>query len=605
MSDINNIKRGLAARAHSVAEMLLPAGKKSSNEWEVGSLSGEPGKSLKVHLTGEKAGIWCDFDTGEVGDLIDLWMKTSGKKLIEVLDEARKYLGMEQPKAFREKAREYTRPPKPKCAAPKGKVLDYLRENRNISSEAITAYKVAEAGDKIIFPFLNTEGELCLAKARVAADGQKSVPTAKDCEPILFGWQAIPDDAREVTITEGEIDALSMFDYGYPALSVPFGGGAGKKQQWIENEYDNLLRFEKIYLALDMDETGEDAVAELARRLGRHRCVRVKLPRKDANDCLIEGVSRTEINIAMSDAQPLDPEGLKRASSFASKVESLFYPGEGEHVGYSMPYSKLGLKLLFRPGELTLWSGKSGDGKSQILSDCQVEWVKQGARMCISSLEMKAAQSLKRMVKQASGMDRPSPEFIHKTLGWLDTGVIMYELVGKASVNVLLDVFDYARAKYGCDVFIIDSLMRLGVPSDDFVGQEKIVYQIVEWAQLHNVHIHLVAHARKSMDGGPASIEDVKGASEIGANAFNVLTIWRNRKREDEIEKEKDDDKRKELIEEKPTVLLTVAKQRNGDWEGKCGLWFDQNSYRYRSSQDSFTSRNYVTFIEAKEEDYF
>ena len=56
---------------------------------------------------------------------------------------------------------------------------------------------------------------------RKVGPGERPIPTAADCEPVLFGWQAIPDDAREVVITEGEIDALSMAAYGFPALSVP------------------------------------------------------------------------------------------------------------------------------------------------------------------------------------------------------------------------------------------------------------------------------------------------------------------------------------------------------------------------------------------------
>ena len=76
-----------------------------------------------------------------------------------------------------------------------------------------------------------------------------------------------------------------------PRCRCPFGGGKGAKQQWIENEFERLERFEKIYLALDMDKEGELAATEIAGRLGRHRCVRVKLPRKDANDCLVSGVT--------------------------------------------------------------------------------------------------------------------------------------------------------------------------------------------------------------------------------------------------------------------------------------------------------------------------
>jgi twinkle protein len=39
-------------------------------------LGGEPGKSLKICLTGEKVGIWKDFATGESGNnLLDLLSK--------------------------------------------------------------------------------------------------------------------------------------------------------------------------------------------------------------------------------------------------------------------------------------------------------------------------------------------------------------------------------------------------------------------------------------------------------------------------------------------------------------------------------------------------
>ncbi|MBN0941860.1 toprim domain-containing protein, partial [Pseudomonas aeruginosa] len=90
-----------------------------------------------------------------------------------------------------------------------------------------------------------------------------------DTEPCLFGWQAIPDGNREVTITEGEIDAMTAWQYGRPALSVPFGGGKDGKQRWIEYEFDNLQRFDVIYLCLDDDEPGHQATEEIVRRLGR------------------------------------------------------------------------------------------------------------------------------------------------------------------------------------------------------------------------------------------------------------------------------------------------------------------------------------------------
>lgn len=59
------VAQQLSRRAEEIARHLLPNGKRNGAEWCVGSTSGVEGQSLKVHLTGEKAGVWSDFATGE------------------------------------------------------------------------------------------------------------------------------------------------------------------------------------------------------------------------------------------------------------------------------------------------------------------------------------------------------------------------------------------------------------------------------------------------------------------------------------------------------------------------------------------------------------
>ena len=597
--DITRVKQDLTARAKDVAEYLLPNGIKEQHEWRVGSLGGEKGRSLGVHLSGNKAGVWSDFQSGESGDLIDLWVAVRRIDLSEAIKEASDWLGIARPTPAMQPKKTYLRPAKPKCAVPQGKVRDYLCEIRNIPGHILDAYKIGEQGDIIVFPFLLPDGELAMAKVRKAADGEKPKPTAKECEPVLFGWQAIPANCREVVICEGEIDALSWAAYGWPAMSVPFGGGGGNKQQWIESEFERMERFERIYLATDMDKPGEEAATEIAARLGRHRCYRVAMPFKDGNACRMEGVAKEVMDEAIRTANSLDPEGLRKPTDFTGDVIQLFWPTDGVRVGYRTPYGKLGDKLLFRPAEVTLWSGASGSGKSQILSDCTVDWIKQGSRVCISSLEMRAPSTLKRMCKQTTGIDRPTEEAVKTSLQWMSQGLLLYDVIGKASVSALLDVFDYARAKYGCDQFIIDSLMRLGIASDDHVGQEKAIFHLVDWAVSSSIHLHVVAHARKAgAHGGVPETEDVKGASEIGANAFNIVTIYRDRAKEDEIRKLEAQEATRdqaEKLKEVPGVIFNVAKQRTGDFEGKIGLWFDQATYRYYSSHEKHLwSRSYI-----------
>lgn len=599
MGDIVELKRLLTGQAQTVAEHLLPGGKREGHEWRAGSLAGEAGKSLGVHLSGQKAGVWSDFATGETGDLIDLWVAAKRVDLSAALEEIRGWLGVERPTLHRPEKREWHRPAKPKCRAPQGRAMDYLREDRNLPAESIEAYKIAEDDQgNIIFPFLLPDGTLALAKRRDSADGAKPVPTEANCEAVLFGWQAIPPNARAVVITEGELDAVSWHAYGHPALSVPFGGGGGGKQKWIESEFDRMDRFERIYLATDMDGPGDEAALEIASRLGKHRCLRVSMPRKDGNACLVDGVTAAEMDTAIAGATWFDESGLKRPTDYTDQVIRLFWPREGERVGYATPYGKLGTKLLFRSGEVTIWTGDSGAGKTQILNDCVVDWVKQGGLVCLSSLEMHPRFTLKRMCKQVVGTDRPTESAIVASMEWLYDGLFLYELVGKQKLDEMLRVFDYARSRYGCDTFVIDSLMRLGVAGDDYNTQEAVIFRLVDWAMASNVHVHLVAHSKKGdRDRGAPGIEDIKGAMEIGANAFNIISVWRDRKHEDAVALLANSDPvaADKLKAEKPGVIMNVAKQRNGDFEGKIGLWFDQKTYRYRSSADGATwKRSYL-----------
>ena len=93
---IDQVVQMLAGRAQMLAAELLPHGRKDGHEWRAGSLAGEQGKSLAVHLAGSKAGVWSDFSTGERGDALDLVAQClcAGDKG-RALTWARRWLGIE------------------------------------------------------------------------------------------------------------------------------------------------------------------------------------------------------------------------------------------------------------------------------------------------------------------------------------------------------------------------------------------------------------------------------------------------------------------------------------------------------------------------------
>jgi hypothetical protein len=93
---IDQVAALLAGRIDALAPELLAGGKRKGREWRAGSLAGEAGQSLGVHLTGAKAGVWCDFASGETGDALDLVAQVlfRGDKS-EALKWSRRWLGLE------------------------------------------------------------------------------------------------------------------------------------------------------------------------------------------------------------------------------------------------------------------------------------------------------------------------------------------------------------------------------------------------------------------------------------------------------------------------------------------------------------------------------
>lgn len=70
--DIGALASMLADRIDSLCAELLPAGIREGAEWRIGSVAGEPGRSMAVHLSGAKAGVWNDWAADVGGDALDL-----------------------------------------------------------------------------------------------------------------------------------------------------------------------------------------------------------------------------------------------------------------------------------------------------------------------------------------------------------------------------------------------------------------------------------------------------------------------------------------------------------------------------------------------------
>lgn len=145
---------------------------------------------------------------------------------------------------------------------------------RRISQATLDDWKIASDKDgNIVFPFYR-DGELIYVKYRnpLRKKGDKTPKewSEKNTEPILFGMDMAAFN-QPLVITEGEIDALSIYESGYHnVVSVPSGCN---NLEWVTICWDWLEKFSQIILFGDNDDPGIAMVNTLSKRLGEDRCM--------------------------------------------------------------------------------------------------------------------------------------------------------------------------------------------------------------------------------------------------------------------------------------------------------------------------------------------
>ena len=570
------ISAALSAQVESVVRHLLPNGRRVGQEWRVGGTDGEAGKSMGVHMTGDKAGVWLDGASGESGDMIGLWMACRRVDLRTACTEAMEFCGIREERP-EHRAKAYRKPDKSGVQRLSTEHAAWLRETRKLPAESVEAYRLASRGDRLMFPFLRND-ELVFAKYRKLP---KQFSAEADCEPILFGWQAIDTRARAVVLCEGELDAIAWHAYGFPALCVPTGAGA---HAWLEGEFDALAVFDTIYLSMDMDAAGQKVIPELCERLGRERVKVVTLPAKDANQCLIDGVTADAIALTLRDARTQDPSELRNAAEFADEIWAEY--GRTDE-GLVLPWPKTHDLIKLRSGEISIWAGVNGHGKSAVVGHIVGHAAMSATRCCVASMEWRTPLWLARMGKQIAGVSRPTRAFSNHIAQQYRDSLWAFDVTGSAKAGQILNVFAYARRRYRIELFVIDNLTKCGFSDDDYAGQKKFVEALADFARTNDCHVMLVAHMRKTEgEDRPSGKMGVKGSGGITDMASTVVEVWRNKAREKAVARAEQGG---EVLPEKyqpsgpsgADTLLLVHKQNATGKEPVVRLWFDPDTTQF------------------------
>ena len=244
----------------------------------------------------------------------------------------------------------------------------------------------------------------------------------------------------------------------------------------------------------------------------------------------------------------------------------------------------------FRGGELSVWTGKRGEGKSTWLGQVLNEAVNQGKRVCVYSGELPKRQFKLSMLVQAAGPDYVSPipdpatgrteytvkpEILKRLDDWWRDRLLLTDIeqANAHDEDNILRLFEYAYRKYGCDVFLVDNIMTAQLSKERELGlwraQSAFTQRLSAFAKKNGAHVHLVAHPRKTGERG-VSADDVAGTADITNLADNVFSVERVPEEKVEVEG--------------CSARLKIIKNRRYGTRATIALQFEETSRRFYES---------------------
>ena len=283
---------------------------------------------------------------------------------------------------------------------------------------------------------------------------------------------------------------------------------------------------------------------------------------------------------------------IKPASYWIGQlVESLHNPDKTKKV--YLPWDCSHRSFRLRPGEVTLWAGQNGHGKTQVVSQVVLSLMGQGEPVCVASFEMKPITTLQRLARMYAGTDPFSQAYQSvdgiKALDhlytefaqWSDSRLWIYNQLGSVNADRVIGMARYCAKELGIKHVVIDSLMKCVMGEDDYNGQKQLVDELTALARDNAIHIHLVHHTRKPANELHLPDKyDAKGSGSITDQVDNVMMVWRNKGKEDDYKaKGHLSTKRTE-----PDASILCRKQRNGEDEPTVKLWFDRDSQQYKGA---------------------
>lgn len=360
--------------------------------------------------------------------------------------------------------------------------------------------------------------------------------------------------AQDVVIwVEGEMDVLACMTAGYRSVvSLPDGAPSklkdeadpgradDKRFQALATCADRIDGVAKFILATDGDGPGDVLAEELARRLGKERCWRVRWPAgtKDANEVLMQ-FGAAELQRAIEAATPYPLEGL-----YDLEPGALLRLRNSPRVAtHSTGFANLDeLVRIPADGRLFVVTGIPNSGKSEWVDAVLVNTCTElGWHALIFSpennpVELHAAKIAEKWAGKpfqdyGEWNPRMSDALLMQSEDWIRQHItfIRSDLPGQPmTLDWILDRATKAVLRRGSRWLVIDPWNRLersrgnGQTETEFVGES--LSKLAAWGAHHACNVVLVAHPKQLQRDPQEKKIKVPGGYDVSgsANFYNI-----------------------------------------------------------------------------------
>ncbi|XP_045658850.1 twinkle mtDNA helicase isoform X1 [Ursus americanus] len=343
----------------------------------------------------------------------------------------------------------------------------------------------------------------------------------------LFGLPLISRRDVEVVLTSRELDSLALNQStGLPTLALPRGTACLPPAL-----LPYLEQFRRIVLWLGDDLRSWEAAKLFARKLNPKRCSLVRPG--DQQPRPLEALNRG-LNLSRILRTAL-PAWHKSIVSFRQLREEVLGELSNVEQAAGIRWNRFpDLNRLLkghRKGELTVFTGPTGSGKTTFISEYALDLCTQGVNTLWGSFEISNVRLARVMLTQfaVGRLEEQLDKYDEWADRFEDLPLYFMTFHGQQSIRTVIDTMQHAVYVYDICHVVIDNLQFMmgheQLSTDRIAAQDYIVGAFRKFATDNSCHVTLVIHPRKEDDDKELQTASIFGSAKASQEADNVLIL--------------------------------------------------------------------------------